>query len=268
MIYNKGMNYRQKQIIFGAGLGASLGLIYAVVGYAVNLIRLPGVPLLPPQGSLSPVLYLLSFWFSGALLGALAALPDSKWAGTGLGALGAGGMVIVLGLAVPSAGGSSFWRSIVVSIATFLPLVVLMAPLAYLIRWGVDVQEVDPDAPRGAWQRVGVPVLLAVMVALVGYFGAYDQNTRQALQTVNQWIRQSQEAGAPVEALQTVKGLTDPLGGAYRLGRSDAVDDFLGPNATFRDPNQFLVVAQFGKGFRFACVFVPGNVVPPYCTNF
>jgi hypothetical protein len=42
----------------------------------------------------------------------------------------------------------------------------------------------------------------------------------------------------------------------------------MGPQPVGDQLSQYLIVADFETGLRFACIFQPGVTVVPYCTNF
>ena len=122
-------------IIFGTLFGAWLGGIYAFWSQAINWIALPGISLTPPGNDLGG--YIFQYVLIGAVMGFITALPHASAAGVTLG--GFLGAVAVTGLAVWNAWDQEDGvRTMILLIYTFLPLVVLFMPVAYLIRRGTD----------------------------------------------------------------------------------------------------------------------------------
>jgi hypothetical protein len=51
------------------------------------------------------------------------------------------------------------------------------------------------------------------------------------------------------------------------LEYTDQVETFMGPRPVTGEMSQFLIIAEFENGFRFACVFAR-TTISPNCTNY
>jgi len=261
-----GLKSRRRNIVFGAFLGAWLGIVYAYTSHVINQIFLPGIPLAAPDGSLG--IYLARNLQLGALFGAITALPENRLAGVALAGFAAS--VFASGAALMQSWGiDSFSSTLITVLLTFLPMAVFYFPLALIIRFGIDAQHIDPDRPYLWARRIIIPVLLTLLVVVVGSFSLYSTDAREAFQYVNQMIQEGM--AAPVDSLpvplQDVKGFRENAGTAYTLTWSDRINTFNGPRPAESEMSQFLIIARFDNGFSFACVFSASRNVPN-CTNY
>jgi hypothetical protein len=260
--------YRRAEWIFGAFFGAWLGGIYALVSQAINWLLLPGIPLASPSGSFAS--YLFEYMMMGALLGVISTLPENRLAGVALGGLVA---ALLLALRTLSIGWEvdSFGSTLVTTLLTFLPLVVLMMPLALFIRLGVDAQRIDPDRPHLWARRYLTPTLLTLVVVLVGSLSLYSRPVRDAFRYTDQMVQQGLIAAASQkdlpEPLRDVNGFRSRARGGYSLAWSDRVETFFGPRPAGGESSQFLIITRFENDFVFACVFSDNRPVPN-CTKY
>jgi hypothetical protein len=260
---------RKQSMLYGAVLGAWFGLVYAFWSQAINWLFLPGISLAAPQDNLGQ--YVFGFVVMGLLLGAVSSIPSSTFAGVTLGGFVSALVISAIGLVTPSAGESTIWRKLILFFYTFLPLVVLLMPLAYIIRAGVNAQLEDPNRPYLWARRYLVVGLITIGVLVVASFSLYDRQTRQAFYFMNDLVKEAQTAGSAQqlpETLQTVQGYWENARGAYRLAWSDDIEAFMGPQPVGLETSQFIIVARFQNGFAFACIFQPGGTYAPFCTNF
>jgi hypothetical protein len=259
---------RRAEIAFGVLFGAWLGGVYALVSQAVNWLFLPGIPLTTPSGSLLP--FLLENILVGALLGLVSTLPESRLAGVALGGLFAALLAGVRTLA-SEWGGETFASTLFTILITFMPLVVLMMPLAFFIRLGVDAQRVDPDRPYLWPRRYLIPIVLTLVAVGGGSLSLYSTQARDAFRYTDQLVQQglvaaSGEKEVP-EPLRNVEGFQSEARGAYTLTWSDKVDTFFGPRPVGAELSQFLIITRFENGFVFACIF-SDNRPMPNCTKY
>lgn len=260
--------YRRNELVFGALFGAWLGAIYALVSQAINWLFLPGIPLTFSSGSLlnSVLVYLMI----GALLGFICTLPENRLAGMALGGLSAA-LLLSYRTIISAWGMEDFGSTVLLILLTFMPLVVLMIPIAFLIRMGVDAQQVDPARPYLWPRRYLIPVILTLVVVGVGLLSLYSPQVREAFQYTDQMIRDglvasSSQNGLP-EPLRDVSGFRSNARGKYKLMWSDRVETFFGPRPAGKELSQFLIITRFENGFAFACVFSE-NRPAPNCTKY
>jgi hypothetical protein len=261
------LSKRRSELLLGALFGAWLGGAYVFISQAVNRLFLPGIPLSTPSGSFLG--YLFQYLLVGALLGIICMLPDGRLPGVALGGLCAALLLAYLTLS-KAWGADSFGGTVILVFYTFLPLVVLMMPLAFLIRLGVDAQQPDPSRPYLWARRYLVPLLLTLVVGLVASFSLYGPEVRKAFHYTDQMIQQgmaaSGEKDLPVP-LSDVAGFSSKANGPYSLAWSDRLDTYFGPVPAGAELSQFLIIARFENGFAFACVFSE-NRSTPSCTNY
>jgi hypothetical protein len=262
------LTHRRNELVFGALYGAWLGAIYALVSQAINCLFLPGIPLTFPSGSLiNSVLVYLTI---GALLGLICTLPENRFAGMALGGLSAA--LLLSYRSITTAWGlEDFGRTVLLVLLTFMPLVVLMIPLALFIRLGVDAQRVDPDRPYLWPRRFLIPILLTLVVVGVGSLSLYSPQVREAFRYTDQMIQDGQVASSSQkelpEPLRDVNGFRSNARGKYTLMWSDRVETFFGPRPAGAELSQFLIITRFENGFTFACVFSENRSVPN-CTKY
>jgi hypothetical protein len=257
---------RRSYWLFGIFFGALLGGVYAFASHMINVIYLPGIPLLPPSGTFST--YLLEYIFLGALLGFISALPEARLAGVALGgfATATGSVFFTL---LNQWGTPNFGSTLITMLYTYLPLVVLMMPLAFVIRVCVDAQEPDPDNPHLWARRFIVPGLVVLVVVLVGSFSLYSSNTRAAVKHMDNLLRVGMRASSMEDLpapLRDVQGFSENAQGEYGLRYSDNIEQFFGPRPAGAELSQFLVIARYQNGFALACIFSENRVVPT-CAN-
>jgi hypothetical protein len=257
---------RRFEILFGTMFGAWLGAVYAYFSQAINWIALPGVPLAPPGGDLTA--YVLAHVMLGAVLGLVSSSPSNTWAGVVLGGV-LGSLLSAIGSVSAQWGDATVVRTIILLLYTFLPLAVLLMPLAYLIRRGVDAQVVDPDRPYLWARRYLVPGGLTLVAMVLASFSLLMPEVRSAIRDMDQIIQRGM-AAETVEQLppsfQGVAGFQQNAVGPYQISYSDNPDDYLGPRPVAGELSQVVVFAQFENGYLVACIYNRATTVPN-CTN-
>ena len=263
----KDLQHRRYFIIFGTLFGAWLGGIYAFWSQAVNWVALPGIPLTPPGNGLPQ--YIVQYILVGALMGLITSLPHASAAGITLG--GFLGALAVSGLAIRNEWGKEdFLRSFILLLYTFFPLVVLFLPIAFMVRRGTDAQEVERGQPELWARRVIIPMMLTLVIVVIGSFSLHDGDVRGAIRYMDTLIkesRQAPDAEGLARPLLDVKDYYPNANQPYSLAWSDKVETFFGPRPATGEMSQFLIIATFENGFRFACVFSRTTNVPN-CTNY
>lgn len=258
---------RSRFLLYGAGFGAWLGGIYALVSQTINRIFLPGIPLQAATGSLFT--YVMQYILIGALLGVACALPENRWVGVALGGFTAACLIALAALA-NRWGQASFGMTFVTIFLTFMPIVVLMMPAAFLIRLGADAQQVDPSRPYLWARRYLIPLVLTLFVVGLGTLSLYGPEVRDAFQYNNAMVRDGLLAGSQNRLpgpLRDVAGFLEQSSGRYSLEWSDRLDTFFGPRPAGAEMSQFLIITRFDNGFSFACVYSQNRAVPN-CTNY
>ncbi len=264
------MNNRLKDIIFGILFGAWLGLVYSYVTMAFNWLLMPGIPLSVPNGG-SLAGYLSFYALVGAGMGFIVSLPASPWLGIGL-----SGLVASFAISISTLFGSEFsaetvFRAGFAFIYTFLPMAVILMPIGWLIRAGVNAQHPDPDRPELWARRYLIPAVIMLVVVAVGSLSIHDSDERYGFRVVNNLILEAKQASDPSQLpvpLQSVQGYLEGAKGPYGLSVSTDLENFMGPQPVGDQLEVFLVVVEFDTGLRFACVFQGHETVVPACTNF
>jgi hypothetical protein len=264
------MKSRRQDILYGVIFGAWCGFIYSFWSQACNWLFLPGIPLSPSQGG-SPGGYILLYVFIGGVLGGISSVPAGKWTGVAVGGLAASFFVTISGLFTPAAAQESVSRTLIVLVYTFLPMTVLLLPVAWVIRRGVEAQHIDPNKPYLWGRRFLIPMLLTLGVVVIASTSLYNPDQRKAVQTINQMILESQgvddQAQLP-KIFQTIAGYVKRADGHYALSVTDDIENFMGPQPVGGELSQFLIVADFESGLRFACIFQAGKSQSSYCVNY
>jgi len=260
--------HRRAEIIFGAFFGAWISVIYALISHAINQLFLPGIPLNSPAGGWAN--YLLEYLIMGVLLGVISTLPESRMAGVALGGVSTA-LLIGYRTVAPAWGFDSFGSTLIMVMLMFLPLAVLMMPLAFFVRLGADAQERDPNRPNLWPRRYLIPLILTLAAVVVGSLSLHSAQVRAAFRSMDQMVQQGLITAAgdkelPVP-LRDVKGFRSEARGPYTFMWSDRVETFFGPRPAGAELSQFLIITRFENGFTFACIFSE-NRSTPNCTNY
>jgi uncharacterized membrane protein (DUF106 family) len=257
----------KKKILVGGLFGAWVGGVYALVSQGINQIFMPSIPLTAPAGGFA--WYLTQYMLLGILLGVISALPEARMAGVVLGGLVSTVLLSFFSLTEAWDRGI-FSSAFLLMMCAFMPMIILLTPIAWLIRTGVDAQYI-PLAQPNLWARKFlIPVALTVVVVILGCLSLYTRDHRLAIQKVNEMILSGKTAASTNDLPQPLKEIPDYLQharGAYTLTWSDRLDTFMGPRPVGAELTQFLVVARFNNGFSFACVF-SNNRDTPNCAVY
>jgi hypothetical protein len=256
---------RHDQIFFGTLFGAWLGGIYAFFSQAVNWIVLPGLPLAEPDGGLTR--YLITNILLGAGLGLASSIPPATFAGVVSGGL-VGAFVSAVASVSSQWGDETVLRTFILLVYTFLPLAVLLMPLVYMIRLGVDAQTVDPFNPQPR-RRVLVPGILTLVAISLAAFSLYSSDVQHAFRYVDNMVKTGLQAASIEElppSLRNVTGFRENAISEYELYWSENAEEFFGPRPATGEMSQFLIFTRFKNGYRIACVFSATTTVPN-CTN-
>jgi hypothetical protein len=159
--------------------------------------------------------------------------------------------------------------TLVTTLLLFLPLVVLMMPIAFVIRVGVDAQELDPSRPELLPRKYLMPALMTLLVALVSSLSLHEPEVRDAFRSTQQLV----EAGLAVireedlpEPLLDARAFVDMAEAPYSMSWSDRIETFFGPRPVGAELSQFLIITRFHNGYAIACIYSSNRSVPT-CTN-
>lgn len=252
----------------GVVFGVWLSWLYAFIADQANRINLPGIPLPDPQGGL--VMYYFGAVLAGALVGLACTWPENNWVGAGLGGL-VGAFLAFLAPWQQALGSSSRTVGIMVlTITTFIPLTLILAPISMLLRLSVmhlPITAAGMLAPR----QIGLPVAVTILAVVIGIGGMHPPEVKDAFYATKSMIEEGMKAansGQLAESLQSVQGFKPNASGRYTLEWSDATSLFMGPRpVTNRQNSDFLIIARFQNGFTLACIFAPGVKLTP-CANY
>lgn len=265
------MEKRLGDILFGTFFGAWIGLAYSISSMTFNMILLPGIPLKVPLGETLPE-YLVLYAVIGGVMGLIVSLPSSPWMGIALGGIAASFTISISSLfSSPGISGDTIFRLFFSFAYIFLPLAVILMPVGWLIRAGVNAQHPDPDRPELWARRYLIPTVLTILVIILGSFSIFDADQRAGFRSVNNLIQSARGITTVSElpgSLQTVQGYVQGAVGPYDLAESGDVENFMGPQPVGDELSIFLIVAEFDSGLRFACIFQGTKTIVPYCTNF
>lgn len=254
--------------IGGMLFGAWLALVYAFVADWINRVFMPGIPLAEPDGGI--LSYLFSSLLIGAVIGLLCCWPQNTWIGSLLGGVAGAAIVFI-----------SPWRSAIgnatqtigaffLTLYTFMPLMVLLTPSAFLIRYAVHhfpTHRQDLLRPR----QMIVPTAVTLAAIILGTLALHPEEVRFGFQTTHQLIQQGMKAGSKniPEKLQSVRGFFPNANGFYTLKYNQEMEAYMGLRpVTTRINSDFLIIATFDNGFSLACVSAPGLKEPASCANW
>jgi hypothetical protein len=251
--------------VLGMIFGGGIGLLYGLVSQNINLLYLPGVPLfVAPPGRSGSVILLALF---GALMGLVVAWPLDAIPGVILGAI----LATVAQTAITirqqtSVPGNTVGLAYVL-VLTFLPRVVLLLPIAALIRWILDIWERELAHVTFSTRKLGASLAALVLISvLAGWLNLYSSDARYALQKTDQMIQTGMAAQSSEQipvAIRTLDGFTQNAVGRYSLQLSDNPEalPIQRPPASYQT-NEYAVIVRFEDGYHFACVFVPPHPEP------
>lgn len=251
---------RRVGLIAGAWL---LGL-YAMAAESVNRLALPDVPLVEPRGGL--FLYLFGYLVVGALLGLLCCWTSSTLAGVAAG--GAAGALAILGFNLVGAMDTPAWLGgmSIITFISFLPMALLLAPVAFLVRFTAEAFVSEPDA----YQRRGVlrwwrPLAATLIFLAFGLSTLFPQHVRDALQETYDSVNIGLTGDVPT-MLEPVWKFPSGADGTYTIEYSDSWQSFEGQYAASLDPlSAFLIKVRFSNGFVISCLYSSSS--GPACLN-
>jgi cbb3-type cytochrome oxidase subunit 3 len=257
----------------GLWLGALLGLVYGMASQFLNRALLPGVPLhQPPFGAAGNILMIAA---AGALLGLIAAWPNSSLLGISL-ASGVSALAILVSgfLSAPAdaTAGSPLGLAFIAAFL-FLPFWALLAPLIAALRWGVNHQEEAHRDRLPIRARLGTLVILVLLVALAGTFYLYRSGRRTVLANANALLAAAQAAPSPdawPAALRApaVGPLADHLDQRYELSwEREGIARYRIPRPAANFDNHSAVIARFADGWNLVCIYIAPEE-PPICRGF
>jgi hypothetical protein len=251
--------------VLGMIFGFSMGLLYGLVSQYINVWVLPQIPLFQPEPGRFASLILLALF--GGLMGLVIAWPLDAIPGVVLGAF----LATVTQTAISVHSQASIPGNVVgltyILLITFLPRVVLVLPIAGLIRWFLDVWDREIVRVTFSIRKLSLSLVALVLISiLAGLLSLYPSDGRDALSKTNALV----QAGILAEAddrlptvLKTVDGFLQKASGGYSLQLSDNPDALPIPRpfASYQ-ANEYAVIVRFENGYHFACVFVTPHPEP------
>lgn len=254
--------------IGGMLFGGWLALVYAFIADWINRAFMPGIPVAEPEGGV--FVYLVTSILIGALIGLITCWPHNAWIGYGLG--GVAGAVLVFLSPWQQAANSpeQAIATLFLTLYTFMPLMILLIPAAFLIRFSVShfpMQRADLSNPR----RVIVPLSATLLAMVLGFFSLHPEEVRYGFYSTNTLITQGLRSSPNTlpDQLQAVRGFFPNANGRYTLSYNQDMDTYMGPRPlTARLDSDFMIVVRFDNGFTFACVSAPGQKEPASCANW
>ncbi len=252
----------------GILFGIWLSWLYAFVADQLNRVNLPGISLPEPAGG--TLGYYLGALVAGALIGFACTWPDNSWAGGLLGGVAGAAMVFFAPWQQAVGSATKIFGTVLLMLTTFIPLVLILMPVALLIRFSVDRLPTGVEgllAPR----RIGFPLVTTALAVILGVMGLYSAEVRTAFYQTKALVDQGMAASSASqlpEQLQPVVGFIPNANGSYTMEWSDEAERFMGPRpVTSRSSSDFLIIVRFQNGFILSCVYAPGVKQSP-CANY
>lgn len=245
----------RRRRLFGLGLGALLGFVYAAISQGVNSAALPGISLYQPPLGFWGNIGLSALW--GGVLGLVVAWPYSTMAGVVAASLLNALVTTVRGLlGIQDNPG----RLAVTALFLGAPIVILTIPVMVALRWAVNgLMEMHgrPLPPLERWRR---PLNLALITAVVAALSLYHAQARIALQRTDEMLRAGLMAADPEampEALRRGAGdFRQRASKFYTLEWTETdLDRFieLRPAANYSEHSA--VIARFDNGWTLVCLY-------------
>jgi hypothetical protein len=256
--------------LLGLILGAIVGLAYGLVAELINTVALPGIPLYapPPGREMMIVLDMLG----GGLIGFITMLATDAILGVIAGAVLTGTLSTALTLWVERGSSERMFSLSAILFLTFLPRVVLFAPLSGGFRWVVNLWDTETTyEPFSLRKRVLSPLIMIIGAIGMGYFALKSQVDRDALVHLDSLIKaatRSPNAEMLPASLKPVDGLWGVDHGSYTLNL--ILDpDVIPAQRPMTGMNVHLpaIIVVFEDGFRFGCVYTP-PYTEPSCQDF
>lgn len=250
----------------GIIFGAVLGFAYGAVSQYINIIFLPGVPLLQPwpSGLMGVVIITLV----GALTGYMVSYPEDSIPGVLL-----GGLVVALLTSLKAANDAGWFGGalMVLFVYTLMPRMVLFLPASALLRWVSEQWAGETSRTLSIRNRnllTAGSILLAVAAGAVSLFPG---EVRAAMRDMNALVQagmQAQNTSAVPNPLRAVWGFPQEASGAYTLewNTNPELLPAQRPATSFDTLEPFLIV-RFENGFSFGCVYTPPHKEPS-CANY
>jgi len=245
---------RRERRIAGTLIGLAVGFAYALVSQNINRIALPGIPLYqPPLGPFGNIAL-------GALAGGGFGLLCAWWDGAAQSifisaAIAAIGTFIGIRFRIGTGSATTF-AALILSV----PIAWASVPVIALVRWlaekQVEARREDLPWPR----RLRLPVILAVIVALLAGFGLHSTDARIELQQMNAMVQAALRAGdvSGLPAPLQDRSVNFPIGMAagYTLEWTNSnLDRFIELRPATNYDQQAAVIARFAGGPMLVCIY-------------
>lgn len=261
---NEGEIDRYRRLV-GAGLGASLGLVYILVSQGINVVFLPGIPLFQPPLGFWGNVALGALW--GGLLGLICAWPYSTAIGVVLASITSISVSVVRGLAGID---EPLGRLLIIAVVLGVPTAFLMAPAMMALRWAINGLVDLRTHPTSSNERWRKPLILLALVAVIALFSLYNAKARTLLARADDTLQAGLAAGSADELPEELKALRSgnflaSASQGYTLEWTESdLDRFidLRPSSNYNDHSA--VIVRFDNGQSMVCLY-PGADTRPNC---
>lgn len=230
---------RPGRLAVGAGYGLGLGLIYAAVAGTIDLLLVRNLPLRVDWERLWTDIWLSGG--AGALLGLVAAWPESTWKGIALGAVTVAAWSLLRSFLLLHLA-AFFWLLI-----TF-PLVLLSAPIVIVLRLAIDRYQSNlaHTGLRRWWAQAGLGLLLLALGAFAGSWSRMSPLAEKSVRQVHallQTVLQQPQKPLPL-ALRDIVDFRQKAGATYGLTQTQSRSFQSGVD----------VQVLFDNGYAIVCV--------------
>jgi hypothetical protein len=252
--------YRWMGLLMGAWLGALYGLVFE----SINYFLLPEIPL--RSSSLGVMGTMLVYMVIGTVLGLVSNWFESRIAGALVSGVICSVLVVALIWSSSASNPMQAAGTLLVTLISIFPLIVLTAPLGFIIRMATDGLVKDPSDP-GAKRKIIWLVAGTVIFAGLGLMNMYSSPVQGAFRMTYAYVRAGL-AGEDPGPLKTVQNFPGAVIGSYTMEKVDGLETFQGRySAGLDETTAFQIVVRFENNFSFSCLFGNGITVPP-CASY
>ena len=247
----------------GCLLGLTFSFAYALVAQTVNRLALPGIPLYQPP--LGPFGNIVLSAVAGAGLGLITTWADSPAWGITLGSVVAAVAIVTNGLLRINLGAES---TVVVGLFLSVPLTWLGVPVVALLRWQagrqVEARREAAPLPRRLW----LPVVLAIVIALLAGFELYGADAQTELRQMHALVEAGLRAGdsdslpAPLQARSVAQFPAGQRAGYTLEWTNQDLDRFIELRPATSYDRHAAVIARFAGSPILVCLFPRPNSEP------
>jgi len=260
----------RKRRWYGLILGLTSGLLFGLLSQGINYLSLSGISLYQPP--LGPVGNALMFTAIGGLLGVIACWSGGSAFGVLIGSLVAGLMLIVSALLSTDLSRNT-GAKVAGLVGFYLPFAASVVPLLALLRIAVNQQRDFYEYPFLSWKRLRLPLLMALIMALLGVTFLFPPEGQRSVARMNEMIRAGLRANSMTAMPQP---LQDARVGSFSQGATSdftlALDSqnlirYQIPYAPRAQWEPYVVVARFSSGWSLGCLYISPDT-DPFCKGY